>query len=112
MAGTTLNTTSGSGTQATTQSPQSAGAATATTNSNAVQPGTASDLLRSNNGVELKSTPLTTVSLGAKSSTSTAQPPVTNQHHINPVLGVFSVALFILAIVLFWLTSRSAKNTT
>jgi hypothetical protein len=113
MAETSLTTISGTGNQAATQSPQSAGDANpGGTNSSRVQPGTASDLLRSQNGVKLNPTPLTTVNLNSTGS-GTTQPSATgNQHHINPVLGAFSIALFVLAIVLFWMTSRSVKNTT
>lgn len=113
MAETSLSTTSNGGTQLTTQSPQVAG----NTNngggaSSGLQPGTASDLLRSSNGVQLKQTPLSTVALGDRttSSTQTAEQP--KGHHINPVLEIFSITLFILAIALFWFTSRSVKNTT
>lgn len=113
MADTTLNITPGSGTQSATQTPQSAGSPNnGGTETSGVQPGTASDLLRSSNGVQLKQTPLTTVNLDTAKAGSAQPVQRTEGHHIHPVLGVFSAALFILAIALFWLTSRSVKNTT
>lgn len=114
MADTTLNTTSGTGNQATTQSPQVAGSSGTTgAKASSVQPGTASDLLRSQQGIQLKDTPVTTVNLSEATSSGTVQQtPATKHHHINPALGAFSIALFVLAIVLFWITSRTAKSTT
>lgn len=113
MADNSLTTTSGTGTQATTQSPQAAGAANAGgTASSKVQSGTAENVLRSNDGVQLKPTPVTTINLNRTATGTTAQPTTSSKHHIHPVLGIFSVTLFVLAIVLFWATGRSAKNTT
>jgi hypothetical protein len=107
--------------QGTTQSPQaSAGSGgPATAPSSKVQPGTASSLLArttdSRSGIALIGTPLSVVDLNA--STQTATPPETQAlqpkaHHLNPVLLGLGIGLFVLAIVFFWATSRSAKNTT
>lgn len=112
--------TSGSGAQTVTQSPQSAGQSLpGGANSSQVQPGTASEVLAKptgNIGVPLNDTPVTTVNLNATTtSTQAQQPPATTTppaHHINPALLGISIALFVAAIVLFWLTSRSEKNTT
>lgn len=113
MAETPLSTSPGGGSQTTTQSPQTAGS---TGNgggiSSEVQPGTASDLLKSQNGIQLKDTPLTTVSLAPASSSAQTAAVETHHHHINPALGAFSITLFVVAVVLFWLTSKSAKTTT
>ena len=105
-----LTTTTGSGAQATTQNPQVATQDNQTQNSQAIQPGTAANLLNSTHGIVLNNVPVPLVSL----NTSTATPPATVQPHstINPVLGGLSVLLFIVAIGLFVLTSRTSKNTT
>jgi hypothetical protein len=116
----TLTTTSGSGTQSTTQTPQSAGQeATGGTQSSNVQPGTATALLNSSGGVPLGGTVLTTVSLNRAtpaaapatvSSVSQAGSPP--KHHVNTALFGFSVLLLVVAAVLFWTAGRSVKNTT
>jgi len=110
-----LTATSGSGSQTTTQSPQSVGDAATTTRSTSLQPGTASNLLTSQNGVALQPTPLSTVSLNPATQTATTQNAATAQptaHHSNPVLLVLCVLFLAAAVVMFWITSRSAKNTT
>ncbi len=106
----TLTTTTGSGAQATTQNPQVATQDNQTQNSQAIQPGTAANLLNSTQGIPLNNVPVPLVSL----NTSTATPPASIPPHpaINPVLGGLSVLLFVVAIGLFVLTSRSTKNTT
>ena len=111
MAATSLTTGLGDGNQSTTQTPQSAGrAATGGTDSDKVQSGTPSDILNNQQGIELKPAPLTTVDLNQTATVQAAKP--SHPHHINPVLGVFSLALFVVAIALFWITSRSVKKTT
>jgi hypothetical protein len=115
MAESTLTTTTATGSQTTTQSPQTSAAATnfGGQQSSGVQPGTARDLLNSTNGIPLASSPVTTVNLAnaAQQTVTTTQVPK-EQHHVNPALMGFSVLLFLVAIVLFWNTSRSVKNTT
>jgi hypothetical protein len=113
MAETSLKTTTGSGTQAATQSPQTAGQPTATgTPSSGVQPGTASNLLNSqaSTGVPLHNTTLPTANLNATPTTQVATPPPAR--HLHPALFGVSALLFLIAIWLFWATSRSAKTTT
>jgi hypothetical protein len=76
-----------------------------------IQPGNDTGALVSTGGIPLTQTPLSTVSIGAaasQSSTGVHQP----SRHINPALLGFSVVLFVVGLILFWLTSRSAKNTT
>jgi hypothetical protein len=118
-----LTATTGSGVQATTQSPQAAtsqsGGGPSTQSSSSVQPGTATSLLTSNNGVSLHGTALTTVTLGTSaaatpSTIAATQVPLARPqvHHINPVLLGGSGLLLVIAVVSFWLTSRSAKNST
>ena len=110
-----LNTTTGTGTQASTGTPQTVGEANTTAQSGSVQPGTANSLLTSNQGVSLNANALTTVDLtGTKTSTATVSttPPTTQKHDINPVALGFCALLFIVAILMFVFTSRSAKNTT
>lgn len=110
-----LTTTSNSGEQTTTQSPQaSVGSAPATAQAGSVQPGTANNLLTSQNGQSLSPTPLSTIDLsgGAASTGQLALQPTAVKHHFNPVLGGAAVLLFVVAVALFWSTSRSVKNTT
>jgi hypothetical protein len=117
-----LTATTGSGIQATTQSPQAAtsqsGGGPSTQSSGSVQPGTATSLLTSDNGISLHGTALTTVSLDGSTAATTAvassQIPLAvkpTTHHVNPVLLGGSGLLLIVAVVSFWLTSRSAKNS-
>lgn len=112
-----LTASSGSGTQSATQSPQTAGQpSTAAAQTSNVQPGTATDLLRSQSGVQLQDTALSTVSLSTQttSSSTTSAAPATQQpkHHVNAVLFALPVLLVLLAVIFFWLTSRSVKSTT
>jgi hypothetical protein len=109
MAETQLPAVSSSGSQTNTQSPQSAGPATSTTNGGAVQPGTANALLTSTNGVSLTPTPVTTIGLGQSSGSTATTIPIA-KHHFNPVLMVFSIILFVIAIIMFKLTSDSSKK--
>lgn len=106
--------------QASTQSPQtSAGSgAPAAAPSSKVQPGTASNLLTHTNngggGVALANTSLSVVSLNTSAQTvskPTAK-PVSTPHHLNPVLVIMAIGLFMLAMVFSWVIARSAKNTT
>ena len=114
-----LRTTTGEGVQTTTGTPQSVGASRNTNpltpaNSSEVQPGTASNVLSGKGGISLSGQPLTVVSLGTTAtgtSTQTSAQATTDQQ-INPAGIGLAVLLFVIAIVFFWLTSRSAKNTT
>lgn len=117
MADTQLTTTgSGSGAQAATQSPQSVGQSPSSgAQASSVQPGTATSLLNGQSGVTLRTTALSTVNLDGGNAASTAaslpaNPPA--KHHANPALFGFSGLLLVVAVVLFWTTSRSVKNTT
>jgi hypothetical protein len=109
-----LSTSSNSGEQTTTQSPQaSVGSAPATANASSVQPGTAAAVLTSQNGQTLHPTSLNSVTLGASSTqtvAATAQPAPAK--HFNYGLGGVAVVLFLVAVLLFWTTSRSVKSTT
>jgi hypothetical protein len=109
-----LTTTAGSGVQATTQSPQSAGQpSTAGAQSSSVQPGTATALLNGQSGVPLHGTVLSTINLNA-TTPAIVSVPTSNQpkHHVNLMLFGLSALLLVVAVVLFWTTTRSAKNTT
>jgi hypothetical protein len=114
-----LSTSAGSGNitnQANTQSPQTSagsGSPTGTPGKN-VQPGTATSLLNGGSeGVPLTSTALSVVSLNT-STRATTQPQATKpqNHHLNPVLLTIVIVFFVLAVIFFWQTARSAKNTT
>ncbi len=110
-----LTTTNSSGTQATTQSPQSAGAAsTAAANSSSLQPGTATRVLDSgaNDGVPLSTTPLTTVNFNRAANIQATTAPVVPDRHVNPAFFSITVILVLVAVALFWWISRSEKNTT
>ena len=107
----TLPITNSSDGQTSTQNPQAASAAnSAAAQTSAVQPTSTSGLVSNSQGVALHSTDLPGVPL---TNTSTAQPvAAVPARHIHPGLIGISVFLFIIAIVLFWWTGRSAKNTT
>ena len=106
-----LTTSAGGGTQTTTQNPQIATQESQSQNSQAVQPGTAANLLNSTVGIPLNNVSVPLVSLNTSTATTTLT-PVQQPHGINPVLGGLSVLLFVVAIGLFVMTSRSSKNTT
>lgn len=84
----------------------------APSNATTIQPGTAaSELLNNKQGVILKNESLSTVNLGTpQASVSQFTPPPAK--HTSPVLFGVSGLLFVVAIVLFVVTMRSAKNTT
>jgi hypothetical protein len=71
----------------------------------------ASNLLTSNTGIALGNSSSSTlnVSTGSSGTTSTVG---SNQHHASGVLIGIVVAVFIVAIALFWRTFNSANNTT
>jgi hypothetical protein len=114
MAG--LNISSGTGTQDTTRSLQaSVGAPPGTATGNVQTVGAANSLQTGQSGLQLHGTALTTVSMTNNVATiQQPQPQITtsSSHHINPILAGGSGVLFVLAIMLFWFTFRTAKNTT
>jgi hypothetical protein len=70
-------------------------------------------VLTSNQGIGLGGSQLTTVNLSASSTAqSQAKEPVPAKHHVNGALLGASIALVVVAVVLFWAVGRSAKNTT
>ena len=102
------------GQQTATQNPQAVPTQTvgASTQSGGVQPGTDRSLLTSPNGVSLNATPLTTVSLDTGTQVESQPAALPAHHHANPVFFSVSIILCVIAIGLFWATTRSAKNTT
>lgn len=75
-----------------------------------VQPGIAADQLKSDQGISLSPTALSTVDLNtAATGTATTQPAVV-KHHGSPILWGICVLLFIAAIVMFYVTSKSGKK--
>ena len=113
MANQLSTSTSEAGTQTSTQSPQTSTLANnfGGQQSEQVQPGTAQNVLTSQNGIPLHATQLSTVSLAKPVSSQTPAAP-TVARHIHPELFIFSGLLLIIAVVLFWTASRSTKNTT
>lgn len=113
---TPLTTGTNSGIQTGTQSPQNSvqpsGFSGAPTS--AVQPGTNNTLLNNSNsaGIPLGSAQLSTVSLAGASTTAQTATTTTPHHRIHPALFGFSALLLIVAVYMFWTTSKSAKNTT
>jgi cobalamin biosynthesis Mg chelatase CobN len=107
-----LTATTNSASQSTTQSPQSAGAGNNNTaQSGSVQPGTAANVLTSQNGISLQQTQLSTVSLASSSNTQTNITPAPAKH-INPFLLVVAAVLFLLAVWMFFSTTKTVNNTT
>lgn len=101
------------GSQSTTNSPQPTVAANSVSGGtpSSIQPGTATSVLTSAGGIPLTAKALSTVNLSATSTqaTTAAQP---SQHKTNSGLLAFPFILVVVAAVSFWLTTRSAKNTT
>ncbi|HEY5442561.1 MAG TPA: hypothetical protein VIJ68_03415 [Candidatus Saccharimonadales bacterium] len=117
MANSPLPTTGSSQSQSATQSPQ-AGVQSISSGakSSSVQPGTTTSLLSgSTSGVALRPTALPTVNLTNVPATSTQATtqaaPAKAPHHVNSALLGMAILLFVVAVVLFWVTNRSAKNT-
>ncbi len=105
-----------SGTQAGTQNPQAISSSNGgDEQASGVQPGTASTLLTSPNGVALNPVAVPTVSLGntlQSSSSQTTPTAVVSHHHVDTTFLIIPGLLIVVAIVAFWATSRSVKNTT
>lgn len=115
MAG--LSIAPANGQQNDTQNPQTAPKQPvgSTTQSGNVQPGTADSLLTSHQGVGLHGQSLTTVSLANSSAQTTSQPAskaAPAEHHVSAVAIAVPIALCLVAIIAFWVVSRSAKTTT
>lgn len=110
-----LNTTTNTGSQSTTQSPQSVGGSSLSSGANSnLQPTPPSNYLNSNNvGVTLTPQALTTVNLNSLSSNQAVQTsPNTTSKHINGGLLIVAILLFFFAVYLFIRVSKTDKNTT
>jgi hypothetical protein len=113
-----LTTGQGSGTQATTGNPQTITPVNSSqTQTNSVQPNAGDNLLKSQGGISLNPTALQTIALGEASSQSqtvktTPTTPSATKHHLDATYLVIPGLLIVLAIIAFWLTNRSVKNTT
>jgi hypothetical protein len=111
-----LSATSGSGTQSTTQDPQSTNQANNLGAQNSgIQTSIPSNALESEEGgIPLYSTPIPTVNLNQsiQAPAASAKTVQTTHHAVNPVMLGFAGILLLVAIILFWNISRSAKNTT
>ena len=110
MAGSSLIVTPNAGAQApSTQSGLQANGQANLDNglSGRVQPGITGDQLRTDQGIALTPTNLPTISLGTATNNQVVAP---TKHHFNPALMIFSILLFVLAIVLFRVTGNTGKN--
>ncbi len=72
-----------------------------------VQPTSTGELLRSQIGIPLSNTPISTISLAPTTAAQVTKPV---QRHINPALFGVSALLFIVAVVLFWMTANTGKK--
>jgi hypothetical protein len=107
-----LNTTSSYGAQSSTQNPQSSSSSSSLSSSQSNLQPSSVNLLSGGNGVTINSNNnLPTESLGAYSDTSRiSKLPITKQNQVNLVLlGVF-VAIFLIAIIVFWQTATHHKK--
>jgi carbohydrate-binding DOMON domain-containing protein len=80
-----------------------------------VQPGTTTSLLKSTGGIPLSPTAVTTVGLNGVSqgsSSQTVQPAPITHHHVDATFLAIPGLLIVAALVAFWITGRSVKNTT
>ena len=110
MADSSLTVTPNAGAQSpSTQNGLQANGATNLNNglSGKIQTSVSGDQLRNDQGIQLTPTPLPTINLGTATPNQIVVPV---KHHFNSVLMVFSILLFVTAIVLFRLTSQSGKN--
>lgn len=107
-----LPTAYSSGTQNTTQNPQnSAQTGSLANQTGSVQTSGLNSLLESQNGIPLQNTYSSAISLNSPITTSTQSNQLPH-HSPNYILLGGSGLLFVIAIVLFWMSSLSAKNTT
>jgi hypothetical protein len=114
MAG-TLNATTNSGQQSTTQNPQVVGQpAVSGASTGSIQPGTRSDLLSGQGSIPLGNQQLTTVSLSSAGNQAPAKQPARAAagHHFNSFLILITVLLLLVAAGSAAAIHRSAKNTT
>jgi len=112
---TQLKTGSATGTQITTQTPQSATGPAGGTKSNSLQPGTATTLLNSSTGIQLQNKAVPTIQLPPATATvaqAGPSPVPAKPHHVSPVLISLPVILVLVALVMFWQARRSVKSTT
>ena len=109
-----LSATGGNGSQTSTQNPQTASPGNISPgSSSSIQALNSVNLFNGQNGVSLNPTPLPTVNLNTTTTQPTATPKTTvANHHINGALLGFSIVLFILAVAMFWFTSKGANKTT
>lgn len=115
-----LSITSSDGQQNVTSNPQTAPVAApgAAAKSGSVQPGTADSLLKSQQGIGLGSTTLTTVQLDGNpaqvrtQTQSQAKSDTKPSHHVDAVWLIIPVIFVLVAAGMFWYISRSAKSTT
>jgi hypothetical protein len=105
-----LTTQNSSGSQATTGNPQTSTGGLSGTTSGSLQPGVTGSELNSGAGIPLYNPPLPTVSLSATSHQTDTSPTVATSHHFNPLLLGLAILLLVIAMVSFWLTSRSGKQ--
>ena len=110
-----LNTTSGGGTQTTTQNPQTATSGSNLTSSQSNLQSSQVNLFNSTSarGVSLAPSALPAVSLPASSSTpSSSVVPAVKPHHANGVLLAIVLVILVMAIASFWKITLAAKSTT
>jgi hypothetical protein len=112
---------SGGGTQTSTQSPQAlVGSGSSTEAASNVQPGGSNlqpTTAASPTGIALHPTQLPTINVNnipkpVTSSSTTAIVHSQPKHHVNSGLLSVAAGLFIVAVIIFWMITRSAKNTT
>ncbi len=109
-----LDTSSGGGTQAVTQNPQSATSDNSLSGNQGNLQSSSVNLLNGTNGVTLNPTSLPTVPLNSSTTTSPSSlvttPP--KHHSVNAILLAIVIVIFVAAIAIFWKTTLAAKNTT
>ena len=108
-----LNTTTSTGFQRNTGTPQSSAPANdvAGGTPSTIQPTSTNNLFVSSNGIPLNVTPVTTVSVAPSSASASTLAPV-RTHHVNGALLGFSVLLFVVGLALFYFMGRADKSTT
>ncbi|HET8991950.1 MAG TPA: hypothetical protein VFN31_02875 [Candidatus Saccharimonadales bacterium] len=108
-----LNTTSNAGSQTTTQNPQSATSDPGLTSNQSNLQSSSVNLFDSNTGVSLSPTTLPSVTLSPTTSSSKSYVlPAPKQHHVDWLLLGIVIAVFLLALAIFWQTTLGAKTTT